>query len=118
MTTTIKKQCLPEKYKVVADSIRVGKENATLLSDIMIIAQIDDRRQAHQIIESLINDYGYVIGASRNNPKGYYIPANEREFVEIIGTFKRTINSMDNRYKNLINNYLKGGEVVHEKRTS
>lgn len=35
---------LPEKYKVVADIIRVGKENATLLSDIMMIADIDDRR--------------------------------------------------------------------------
>lgn len=97
---------LPEKHKVVADCIRVGKENATLLSDIMMIADIDDRRQAHQIIESLINDYGFVIGANRTGKfKGYYKPANEKEFQEIADTFKKTVDSMNKRYNNLLNNY-------------
>lgn len=103
-----KKKNLPKKHKVVADCIRVGKENATLLSDIMIIADIKDRRQAHIIIEQLINDYGYVIGASREGTfRGYYIPANEREFNEIADTFKKTIDSMDKRYGNLLKNYEK-----------
>jgi len=100
------KKSLPKKHKVVADCIRVGKENATLLSDIMMIADIKDRRQAHIIIEQLINDYGYVIGASREGSfRGYYIPANKQEFKEIAGTFKRAIDSMDKRYENLLKNY-------------
>lgn len=101
---------LPEKYKVVADSIRVGKENATLLSDIMILTDIRDRRQAHQIIESLINEFGYVIGASKSGKyKGYYIPANEREFQEVADHFKSVVDSMNKRYQNLLNNYNKLG---------
>lgn len=104
------KKCLPEKHRIVADSIRVGKENATLLSDIMMIANIDDRRQAYIIIEQLINDYGYVIGASRKGTfRGYYKPANEREFEEIASTFKRSVDSTKKRYKSLINNYSKLG---------
>jgi len=106
-------KCLPEKHKVVADCIQIGKENATLLSDIMIIADINDRRQAHIIIEQLINDYGYVIGASRKGEhKGYYIPANDREFKEITDTFKATVDSMKTRYKNLIRNYERSNEDI------
>ena len=43
----------------MADSIRVGKSSATLLSDIMSIADIKDRRTAYQIIEELIVKHGY-----------------------------------------------------------
>lgn len=101
---------LSEKYQVVADCIRVGKQNATLLSDIMTIADIKERRKAYQIIEDLINQYGYVIGASKHGEyKGYYKPANEAEFKEIAETFKQSINSMDRRYKNLLINYSKTG---------
>lgn len=110
VTSNKNRENLPEKHKVVADSIRVGKENATLLSDIMIIADIDDRRQAHTIIEQLINNYGYVIGANRTGKfKGYYKPANDREFLEIASTFKKTVNSMNKRYNNLLINYSKLG---------
>lgn len=99
---------LPEKYRIVAESIRVGKENATLLSDIMIIADIKDRRQAYIIIEDLINKYGYVIGASKHGKyKGYYIPANETEFKEVVDHFKQSVDSMKRRYNNLLVNYNK-----------
>ena len=99
---------LPVKHKIVANLIRVGKENATLLNDIISIAELRDRRQAHIIIEELINDYGYVIGASKTGKyKGYYIPADEKEFKEIAGTFKRSVDSMNKRYKNLLSNYNK-----------
>jgi len=101
---------LPEKYRIVAESIRVGKRNATLLSDIMILADIKDKRQAYLIIEELINKYGYVIGASKTGKyKGYYIPANEREFKEVAEQFKRSVDSMKKRYQNLLDNYNKLG---------
>lgn len=97
---------LPVKYKVVADCIRVGKINAILLSDIMIIADIQDRRNAYIIIEELINKYGYVIGASKTGEyKGYFIPANDDEFSEVIHTFNQTIGSLNKRYENLLINY-------------
>jgi len=98
------------KHRIVAESIRTGKHNATLLSDIMIIADIEDKRQAYTIIEELINDYGYVIGASKSGKyRGYYIPASRREFVEVASQFKQSINSMNKRYENLLNNYKKTG---------
>ena len=97
-----------EKHRIVAESIRVGRHNATLLSDIMSIAEIDDRRTAYQIIEDLINKYGYVIVASRSGEyKGYFYPANEMEFRKYAKTFKQSIDSMKKRYNNLINNYNK-----------
>src|SRR5690625_4207783 len=101
-----KLKTLPEKHRIVAQSIRVGKENATLLSDIMILADIKERRQAYQIIEDLINKHGYPIVASRSGDyRGYFIPANDKEFQEIVETFKTTIDSMNKRYENLLNNY-------------
>lgn len=101
---------LPKKHKIVAQSIRVGKENATLLSDICSIADINDKRQAYTIIEDLINKYGYTIVASRNGKhRGYFIPANDREFQEAIKTFKSEFSSMQKRYENLLNNYSKLG---------
>ena len=104
---------LPEKYRIVAESIRVGKRNATLLSDIMMIADIKDRRQAYIIIEDLINKYGYVIGASKKGKhRGYYIPANEKEFKEVAEHFKLSVDSMNNRYMNLLKNY---SVLIYEK---
>lgn len=106
MTTCAKEKYLPEKYKVLADSIRVGKENAILLDDLMIIAGIQEKRSAYQIIEDLINHYGYVIGASKTGVhKGYYIPANEKEFNEMAHTFENSINSMTRRHRNLLINF-------------
>ena len=90
----------------MADSIRVGKSNATLLSDIMSIADIKDRRTAYQIIEELIVKHGYPIVASRKGEhKGYYIPANQKELEEAKRTFKNAIDSMNNRYVCIVNNY-------------
>lgn len=106
MTTCREEEYLPKKYKVLADSIRVGKQNAILLDDLMIIAQISDKRSAYQIVEDLINKHGYVIGASKTGEhKGYYIPANEEEFNEVVYRFRNTINSMEKRHKNLLINF-------------
>lgn len=104
--TKTKERSLPEKYKVVADIIRVGKRNATLLSDIMNVAHIKDERQAYIIIENLINKHGYPIVASRKGKyRGYYYPANKSEFDEARETFESSIISMQKRYNNLIKNY-------------
>lgn len=108
MTLCKQQKDLPEKYKVLADSIRVGKENAILLDDLMIIADIQDKRSAYQIIEELIVKHGYVIGASKRGVhKGYYIPADEKEFKEVLHTFRSAITSMERRHKSLIKNFEK-----------
>lgn len=97
---------LPEKYKIVANLIRVGKRNAIVLTDIMSLANISDRRQAYTIIENLINKHGYPIVASRKGKyRGYYYPANKSEFDEARETFESSIISMQKRYNNLIKNY-------------
>lgn len=98
---------LPELHKTVGSLIRVGKENATLLSDIMSICGISDRRQAYQIIEDLIIKYGYPIVASKQGIyKGYYIPATTKEFEEAAATIRTTIESMKKRYTKLAENYI------------
>lgn len=114
MTTCSKTQKhLPEKYKVLADSIRVGKENAILLDDLMIIAGIEDKRSAYQIIEDLIVKHGYVIaGSKQGQHKGYYVPQNEAEFNEVIHTFKTTINSMQKRHDSLHRNFKNKGATA------
>lgn len=105
---------LPKTHKIVAQSIRVGKENATLLSDIMSIANIDNQRTAYKIIQDLINKFGYVIVASRSGQhKGYFYPANEREFQRALRTFRAEYMSMIIRYNNLLTNYeINNREVV------
>lgn len=106
MQTGVVNKELPTRYEVVADSIRVGKENAILLDDIMIIANIRDKRNAYIIIEQLIVKHGYPIVASRKGEfKGYYIPSNKDEFTEAKKTFKNSINSMNKRYLSLIENF-------------
>lgn len=96
---------LPEKHRVVADCIRVGRDNATLVSDICIIADIE-KRTVYKIISDLINNYGYVIVASRHGRyKGYFYPENEYEFKWAIRSFKSEFKSMKQRYENLVNNY-------------
>lgn len=109
MTMVKDKKSLPShKYQVVVDCIRVGKPNAILLSDIMIIADIQDRRNAYSIIEELINKYGYVIGASKSGiHKGYYYPETDKEFNEVVHTFNKTIQSLKKRHDNLLINYNK-----------
>jgi hypothetical protein len=102
---------LPEKYKVLADSIRVGKSNAILLDDLMIIARIEDKRQAYTIIERLINRYGYVIGGSKQGKKGYYYPASEKEFNEIVNLSSKHLNSLQKKHDNLLINYKKKENV-------
>lgn len=99
---------LPHKHKIVAQSLRVGKENSMLLSDIMTIARIDERRKAYQIMEDLVNKHGYAICANRKGKhKGYFIPGNDDEFKEVAGQFKSSIDSMNKRYENLLINYTK-----------
>lgn len=108
---TEKKNNLPEKYKAVVSCIRVGKENATLLSDICSIANIESERQAYSIIEQLVNRYGYPIVASRSGKyRGYFIPANDREFYKALRTFRAEYMSMIERYNNLLDNYKKQNE--------
>lgn len=102
------KNTLPEKYKVVADVIRVGKSNSTLLRDIMILADIDDRRQAYNIIEQLIVKYEYPIIASKKSEyRGYYYPANKDELEEARSTLNSSIVSLTKRHKALKENYKK-----------
>lgn len=111
MTTGMKekhKNTLPEKYKVVADSIQVGKENSILLSDIMIIADIEDRRQAYNIIQQLIVKYEYpIIASKKTNNRGYFYPANQYELEEARSTLNNSITSLKNRYNALLKNYEK-----------
>lgn len=97
---------LPPKYKAVVSALREGKENATLLSDIMMIADIQDRRQAYQIIEDLIIKYGYCIAGNKKGEfKGYYLITNKSELKETLGSLNTTIQSLMKRHKMLLLNY-------------
>lgn len=99
---------IPYRYKVFASLIPVGRENAEKLEDIMKLADVNDRRVAHEIVESLITEYGFVILASRRGKrKGYFIPTCEDEFRENIKPFSQTIMSMQKRELALRTNFYK-----------
>ena len=104
--TKTKKRVLPSNHKTVAGILREGKTNATLMSDIMSIAGINDRRQMYQIIEELIVKYGYCIaGSKKGEYKGYYIISNKGELIETLNSLNSTIQSMMTRHKKLQENF-------------
>lgn len=101
------KKSLPPNHKAVASILREGKENATLMSDIMSITGIKDSRQMYQIIEDLIIKYGYCIAGNKSGKfKGYYLIINKTELQETLRTMNATIQSMLNRHKQLEKNFI------------
>lgn len=98
---------LPGNYKAVASVIREGKQSATTTTDIMKLTGVKSKRDVHQIVEDLINKYGFIIGSSRNGKyRGYFYIANEDELKETLFTYNRQIQSMLNRHRKLKDNYL------------
>ena len=102
------KETLPHSHRLVASTLREGKQNATLKSDIMSITGIKDSRQMYQIIEDLIIDHGYCIAGSKSGEhKGYYLITNKKELQETLRTINATAQSLLNRHKQLQKNYIK-----------
>ena len=107
VTATKTKKSLPRDYMAVARCIGVGKENAILMSDIMTIANIKDKRYAFTIIEKLINNHGLPIVASKKGThRGYYYPTNDSEFISAITSLENGIESLRKRHSNLVDNYI------------
>lgn len=105
MTNKTRKD-LPSGYKMLADIIPTGQENAIKLDNIMKMAGIKDKRTAYEIIERLIIRYGYTILANRTGDNvGYFIPKDEQELNECIKPFLQSVNSMQKRYTALIHNF-------------
>lgn len=97
---------IPTAHKIMAGNVRVGKENATLLDDLMTASRVRGKRNAYLIMEQLVTEYGYVIAANKTGlNKGYYIPANQVEFDEMASAYKQTVDSMTHRYECLLSNY-------------
>ena len=105
---TVKEKKLPYRYKMLADTLPIGKQNAITLDNIMKLCGIKDKRNAYEIIENLIIEHGYVILANRKGKyRGYFIPANEKEFKESIIPFKQATASMNKRHSALLYNFHK-----------
>lgn len=101
------KKKLPTKYQVIADTIPVGSNRAIKLDDIMIIADIKNKRDAYLIIENLITKYGYPIAGSKTGRKGYFYPSNQRELEQATHTLKNSYESLKKRHDALKSNYKK-----------
>lgn len=72
----------------------------------MSITGIKDMRQVREIIEQLINKYGYCIGSSRKGKaKGYYIISDKDELEATLRTYNAQIMSMLKRHRNLQQNW-------------
>lgn len=110
MTVKEKEKELPHGWKVLADFIPHGQPNAITMNNIIDILGIKDARTFHTIIEQLIVKHGYVILASKKEPRGYYIPATQDEFNNGIMPIKETRNSFDNRVQALYRNWNKAQE--------
>src|SRR5699024_1854507 len=113
MKAAAKQKDLPELHQTVGSLIRVGKKNATLLSDICSIANIKDKREAYKIIEDLILKYDYtIVGSRKGKYKGYFIPANEKELREALHTVRNEYTSIRKRHNKLIENYKEMSKIA------
>lgn len=102
---------LPHNYQQVVSVLGYGKYKAITNQRIRQITGIQDSRSIYQIIEDLINNYGYVIGASRQGKfKGYYLIENEQELKESLFSFNNQIASMQKRLASLQLNFSEYSE--------
>lgn len=97
---------LPFLYNTLASVLREGKTNAITTKHIQSITGIKDKRQVHEMIEQLVNKYGYCIGASRRGKnKGYYLIETKSELEDTLNTYNAQITSMLKRHRNLQQNW-------------
>lgn len=102
---------LPHNYQQVISVLGIGKHKAITNERIRRITGIQDSRSIYQIIEDLINSYGYVIGASRHGEfKGYYLIENKQELKETLFSFTNQITSMTKRKASLQLNFSEYSE--------
>lgn len=99
-------EALPYSYQQVVSVLGHGKHKAITNQQIGRLTGIKDKRSIYQIVEDLIIDYGYAIGASRNGQhKGYYLIQSKQELNESLFSFNNQIKSMEKRYASLRINY-------------
>lgn len=97
---------LPFLYETLASVLREGKSNAIETKHIQSITGIKDVRQVREIIEQLINKYGYCIGSSRQGKKkGYYLITDKSELEETLRSYNAQIMSMLKRHRSLQKNF-------------
>lgn len=100
-------ESLPETYLAVVGVLREGKAEAITSTDILRLTGLKDQRNIYEIIEQLIIQHGYAIGASRTGEhKGYYLISNQKELRESLHSYNEQIQSMLKRHKKLRENYL------------
>ena len=108
-----KRESMPKVHERFANLLREGKEQATLMSDIMSVLNIQDRRQAYQIVEDLINKYHYPIGANRSGEhRGYFLISTEDELEEVVTVQRASVESEMKKIDNTIRNFRSISKVM------
>lgn len=108
-----KRESMPKIHEQFASLLREGKEQATLMNDIMPVLNIREKRQAYQIVEDLINKYYYPIGASRSGEhRGYFIISSEYELKEVVAVQRASVESEKKKIDNTIRNFRSVSNVM------
>lgn len=98
---------LPKKYKDLVSVLRTGSENALSSAEIMQITGISGR-DTGAITADLIANHGYLIGASRKLPFGYYIIETEDDLQSTLRSLNNELQGILNRHQALNRNFYAG----------
>lgn len=99
---------MPQKYQELLSILRPGAEQALSSTEIKQLIGID-RRDTGAITAELVTKYGYLIGASRKAPFGYYIIENEDDLKTTLRALNNEAQGILERHKALYTNYYHSG---------
>lgn len=95
---------LPKDYQRLLNVLRDGSENAQSAKELEQILGYTPR-QIGSMTADLANNHGYVIGASRIAPFGYYIIQEEADLQSTLLSLNNEINGMIQRHRALNRNF-------------
>ena len=95
---------LPKDYQRLLNVLRDGIENAQSAKELEQILGFSGR-QIGSMTADLVNNHGYVIGASRSNPHGYYIIQEEDDLKATLLSLNNEANGIIQRHRALNRNF-------------
>lgn len=95
---------LPKHFQRLLSVLRDGGDNAQSAKELEQILGYTPR-QIGSMTADLVNKHGYVIGASRVKPFGYYIIQEEDDLQSTLLSLNNEINGMIQRHRALNKNY-------------
>ncbi len=95
---------LPQKYQDLLLILRPGADKALSSTEIRQLIGLE-KRDIGAITAELVTKHGYLIGASRKYPFGYYIIDSEDDLKQTLRSLNNELQGILERHKALYTNY-------------